>query len=1234
MPTMTAQSASAGNEGDAAHAAADVAPTSPPSHQPARRRTGCLDGNEAVARVAHAMSDIVAIYPITPSSAMGEHAEAWSAAGVPNIWGDVPEVIQMQSEAGAAGTLHGALLTGALATTFTASQGLLLMLPNMFKIAGELTPAVIHVAARAVATHALSIFGDHSDVMTARSTGWAMLAASSVQEAQDFAAVAHAATLDTRVPFVHFFDGFRTSHQIDTLALLDHDDLRALHDPAAVRAHRARGLTPDAPVIRGTAQDPDVYFQSREAANRFHAAVPAAVQARFDQLADRTGRQYDLVEYAGAPDAERVLVVMGSAAGAAAEAVEALAGRGERVGLVTVRLFRPFPVAELAAALPATVRRIAVLDRTKEPGAVGEPLYTDVVAALAERGRRDAEVVGVRYGLGGKEFTPAMAKAVLDELTRPDPRRHATVGITDDVTALSIPVDDSFTVPRAPVQAVFYGLGSDGTVGANKASVKLVAEQTGMHAQGYFVYDSKKAGSVTVSHLRFSPDPITSTYLIGAADFVGVHQFSLLTRRRPLEVARPGATVLINSPHPADRVWTHLPVEVQQEVIDKRLQVHVVDAYRVAREAGLAGRVNTVMQTCFFALTDLLPDERTEPMLVASARSAYARKGTALVDANVAAIRAALTGLAQVQIPDRATGSLHRLAAAPAHAPAFVRDVTAALLAGDGNRLPVSALPPDGTFPTDTGRWEKRGIAAEAPAWEPDLCTGCGKCTLVCPHAAIRMSIFDLDSAAEDPAIGDLPSTRFTSRELPNHRLTIAVSPLDCTACGLCVAACPVVDPADPTRKPLAMTPIEGRVEAEQARFEAVAALPRVDRAKLRTDTIKGSQLLEPLFTFSGACAGCGETPYLKLLSQLCGDRLIVANATGCSSIFGGNLPTTPWSTNSCGQGPAWANSLFEDNAEFGLGIRLAADRQHAAARRLLAEHADIIGRDLVDAILAASSGPVHSEAELASLRRLIARLRDRLHDLAPDADARPDGDDGLRDLATVVNDLIERSVWTVGGDGWAYDIGYGGLDHVLASGRNVNILVLDTEVYSNTGGQASKATPRGAVAKFATAGKHTGKKDLGRLAQGYGDVYVAQIAMGANEMQTLRALREAQAWPGVSLVIAYASCVEHGIEMSEGLEHQRRAVASGYWPLYRFRPDPDGGAAMSIDSKPPNASVRDFMSQQGRFSQLADRDPDRAELLAARTQDDVDRRWADPDDDAGRQSTDDKNADRGARPR
>ena len=1160
-----------------------------------------VDGNEAAARVAHALSEVIAIYPITPASPMGELADVWSAAGRANLWGAVPEVVEMQSEAGAAGALHGAVQKGALGTTFTASQGLLLMLPNMFKIAGELTSAVIHVAARTVATHALSIFGDHSDVMAARTTGWAMLAASSVQEAHDFALVAHAASLRTRVPFLHFFDGFRTSHEIGKIRLLAEDDLRALVREDDVLAHRTRGLSPDRPVLRGSAQNPDVFFQAREAANPFYDAVPATVQRVMDELAARTGRAYRLVEYAGAADAERVAILMGSGVGAVQETVAELVRRGERVGLLTVRLFRPFPVAELVRALPATVRQIAVLDRTKEPGAGGEPLYLDVVAALAEGGRRDIEVIGGRYGLSSKEFTPAMAKGVYDELRRPRPRRHVTVGIVDDVTRTSVEPDADFRVPTRAVQAVFYGLGSDGTVGANKSSIKIIGENTDLHAQGYFVYDSRKAGAVTVSHLRFGPDPIRSTYLIDAADFVACHQFGLLERMRVLDLARPGATFLLNSPYPADQVWSHLPVEVRQQIIDKDLRCYLIDAHRVARELRLGGRINTVMQPCFFALSGVLPRERATAALKQAIVEAYGKRGPTVVQRNHAAIDRALDELVPLPVPvGSAGGGPHRMPPLPDAAPDFVKRVTERLLAGEGDLLPVSALPVDGTFPTGTARWDKRMLAQEIPVWDPNICIDCGKCAIVCPHATIRMKVYDEAVLAGAPE--GFKSKDYGARDLRGKKLTVQVAPDDCTGCGICVDMCPAFSKEEVRHKSINMEPAIDHRDAERPMWEFFERIPEIDRAAVRHDTVKGSQLLEPLFEFSGACSGCGETPYLKLLTQLFGDRLVIANATGCSSIYGGNLPTTPWARNRAGRGPAWSNSLFEDNAEFGLGLRLGYERHLADARALLAGLAPAVGEDLATAILDAEQA---DETGIAAQRDRVAELKSRLAALDGNRDAQASR------LLSLADELVLKSFWIVGGDGWAYDIGFGGLDHVLGSGRDVNMLVLDTEVYSNTGGQASKATPRAAAAKFAASGKPTAKKDLGAIARAYGDVYVAQIALGANEMQTVRALLEAAAWPGTSLVIAYSTCIAHGIDMTTSMSHQKTAVASGYWPLYRYHPSPAEGAhPFRLDAKRPTLPLTDFALTEARFAMLARAQPERARHLLALAQADIDERW------------------------
>jgi pyruvate-ferredoxin/flavodoxin oxidoreductase len=1159
----------------------------------------CVDGNEAAALVAHRLSEVIAIYPITPASPMGELADTWSAAGRPNLWGQVPEVVELQSEAGAAGVLHGAVLKGALATTFTASQGLLLMLPNMFKIAGELTPTVIHVAARTVATHALSIFGDHSDVMAARPTGWAMLAAGSVQEAHDLALVAHAAALASRVPFLHFFDGFRTSHEVAKIRALDDDDLRAVVDDADVAAHRDRGLSPDRPQLRGSAQNPDVFFQAREAANPFYAAIPGIVQAKLDALASRTGRRYGLVDYAGAPDAERVVVLMGSAAGAAAEAVEALTTAGEKVGLVTVRLYRPFPAEALAAALPATVRRIAVLDRTKEPGAAGEPLYQDVVCALAEQaaagGRPVPLVVGGRYGLASKEFTPAMAKAALDNLASEVPRNHFTVGIADDITRTSLPVDSGFSTEDPDgLRAVFFGLGSDGTVGANKTSVKIVGEGTDRYAQGYFVYDSKKSGSVTVSHLRMGPRPIRSTYLIEQANFVACHQFHFLDRMDVLGRAAPGATFLLNSPWSADQVWDHLPNEVQGQILDKGLDLWVVNAAQVAREAGMGHRINTVMQPCFFALSGVLPREQAIAAIKAWVEKAFSRRGEEVVARNFAAIDGALEALHRVQVPAEATSTRRRRPTVSEQAPDFVKRVTARMMEGNGDLLPVSALPVDGAFPTGTARWEKRQLAAEIPIWDPSICIDCGKCAIVCPHSTIRMKVFAPEALEGAPA--GFESKDFRSRDLPGMKLTIQVAPDDCTGCGVCVEVCPAHSKEEVKHKAINMTPVDTFLERERERWDFFEQIPELDRDKMAPDTVKGSQVRQPLFEFSGACAGCGETQYLKLISQLFGDRLLVANATGCSSIYGGNLPTTPWTVNAEGRGPAWANSLFEDNAEFGLGIRLAADRQAARARQLLERLAPAVGEDLSRAILDADQ---HGEAEVAAQRERIVELHRRLASV-DSADAR--------ELEGLAGELVRRSVWIVGGDGWAYDIGSAGVDAVLASGQNVNLLVLDTEVYSNTGGQASKASPRGAVAKFAARGKQTAKKDLGMLAMAYGNVYVAKVAVGSSDMQTVKALLEAEAYPGPSLVIAYATCIAHGFDMAGSMAHMRDAVKSGHWPLYRYNPDAE--RPFHLDSKPPTMPLREFAVSEARFAILARTAPEEFERLMDLAEEDTRERW------------------------
>ncbi|HEY5632577.1 MAG TPA: pyruvate:ferredoxin (flavodoxin) oxidoreductase [Burkholderiaceae bacterium] len=1167
-------------------------------------RPHVLDGNEAAARIAHLTSEVIAIYPITPSSTMGELADAWSASGQKNIWGMVPQVIEMQSEAGAAGAVHGSLQAGALTTTFTASQGLLLKLPNMFKIAGELTPTVFHIAARTLATHALSIFGDHSDVMAARTTGFALLASASVQEAQDMAMIASMATLKSRVPFLHFFDGFRTSHEVNKIDLLFEDEVRALIDEDLVKAHRARALNPDNPVLRGSAQNPDVFFQAREACNPYYAAVPGVVRESMERFAALTGRGYGLFDYAGSPQAERVLVQMGSGVGASHEAVEKMVAAGEKVGLVTVRLYRPFDVAAFVAALPKTVRAIAALDRTKEPGAIGEPLYQDVVTALAEGWTDGAppRVIGGRYGLSSKEYTPAMAKAVLDELAQPEPKRHFTVGIVDDVTHLSLKWDETFETETAGVtRAVFYGLGADGTVGATKNTVKIIGENTPLHAQGYFVYDSKKSGAITVSHLRFGPKPIESTYLIGKADFVACHQFEFMEKLDVLSLARPGATFLLNSPYGPDEVWSKLPREAQQEILAKKLKFYVVDALAVARDAGLAGRINTVTQACFFAISGVLPRDEAIEKIKESIRKTYGRRGETVLARNFAAVDASLAAMSEVKVPGEADSLLTRRPVVPRAAPDFVQRVTAMMMEGKGDLLPVSALPVDGTFPTGTTQWEKRSIALEIPIWDETICTQCAICPLVCPHAAIRMNVFSPEEMARAPAgFKAVPWSRKDS-PLEGMLYSLQVAPDDCTGCGVCVDVCPTRSKQVVKHKAINMAPKLEHLEAERANYEFFLSLPEVRPSFETIDGLRGSQLRQPLFEYSGACSGCGETPYVKLLSQLYGDRLMVANATGCSSIYGGNLPTTPWSQNAQGQGPAWANSLFEDNAEFGLGMRLSLDAQRDLARMLVGELRGEIGEELAGALLEAAQD---DDAQVAAQRERVKRLKALLPSIDRPEAAR---------LLAVADNLVVRSVWIVGGDGWAYDIGYGGLDHVLASGRNVNILVLDTEVYSNTGGQASKSTPRGAVAKFAAAGKSVGKKDLGMIAMAYGNVYVAQVAMGANPVHTVRTFQEAASWPGPSLIIAYSHCIAHGIDMTTGMSHQRDAVKSGYLTLYHYDPRLGMGGAdhpLKLDSRKPTQPLEQFVMKEGRYAMLAQSDPARARMLLKTAQQEADARW------------------------
>lgn len=1163
-----------------------------------QRRFVTVDGNEAAANIAHLVNEVAAIYPITPSTGLGELPDAWAAAGRKNIFGTIPNVVEMQSEAGAAGAVHGALQAGALTTTFTASQGLLLMIPNMFKIAGELTSTVFHVTARAVATHALSIFGDHSDVMACRSTGWALLSSGSVQEAQDMALIAHSATLEARVPFLHYFDGFRTSHEVNKIEQLTEDDCKAMIDMDLVAAHRERALSPERPKLRGTAQNPDVFFQAREACNPFYVRCAGVVQKHMDKFAKLVGRQYHLFDYAGAPDADRVIVIMGSGNGVVEETVDKLVAEGQKVGVLKVRLFRPWSAEAFVARLPKTVKHIAVLDRTKEPGAVGEPMYQDVITSLAECWEGALpKVIGGRYGLSSKEFTPAMVVAVYDELNKAQPKRQFIVGIVDDVTNLSLDYDPNYTTEADDVvRAMFFGLGSDGTVSANRNSVKIVGENTPLHAQGYFVYDSRKAGSVTTSHVRFSPRPIKGSYLVHRANFVACHQFHFLERIDMLSMADPGATFLLNSSYGPSEVWDHLPAEVQKQIIDKKLKFYVVDAYDVARNADMGVRINTIMQTCFFKLANVIPADQAIVLIKEAIKKTYGKKGGAkVIDKNNAAVDAALASLHEVKYPAQVTSKLHMVPAVPANAPAFVKDVLGVMIANRGDDLPVSAMPCDGTFPTATTQYEKRSIAQDIPIWDEKICIQCGLCSLSCPHAAIRTKAVDPALLAKAPT--GFKSTDYKGKEFPGWKFVVQVAPDDCTGCGLCVATCPAKDKEKAKHKAIDMELKVPHLETERPNFEFFLSLPDVDRSKVKPETIKGSQLLRPLFEFSGACAGCGETQYIKALTQYFGDRMLIANATGCSSIYGGNLPCTPYAVNHEGRGPSWSNSLFEDCAEFGLGFRLAVDQQTEYAHELLRRLSSQLGEELVGALV---NNKQETEEEIAVQRARVADLNKRLTAInSPDA----------KNLLASSDYLIRKSIWSFGGDGWAYDIGFGGLDHVFASGRDVNLLVLDTEVYSNTGGQASKATFRGAVAKFAAGGKGGCKKDLGMIAMSYGNVFVGSISMGANPMHALRTIRAAESYRGTSLLIAFSHCINWGINMVQGFDIQKDAVACGYWPLYSFDPR-DEAHPFQLASKKPVGAFKDFAMKEARFGILARSKPEDSARLLELGQHDIDKRY------------------------
>jgi pyruvate-ferredoxin/flavodoxin oxidoreductase len=1178
------------------------------------RKKVTIDGNEAAAYVAFRTNEVIAIYPITPSSNMGEWCDAWAAENKKNIWNETPSVSELQSEGGASGSVHGALQTGSLTTTFTASQGLLLMIPNMFKIAGELTSTVFHVSARSIAAQALSIFGDHSDVMSTRSTGFALFSSNSVQEVMDFALIAQAATLKSRIPFLHFFDGFRTSHEVMKIEQLLDSDIKTMITDEIVLAHRNRALSPDSPVMRGTAQNPDVYFQGRETVNQFYLDCPEIVQLEMDKFAKLTGRQYHLFDYYGASDAERVIVMMGSGAEAVEETVEYLTSKGEKVGVLKVRLYRPFSIDHFIDALPASTKVITVLDRTKEPGASGEPLYLDIVNAISEKHINGElkfaypKITGGRYGLSSKEFTPAMVKGVYDEMKKSKPKNHFTIGIVDDVTNTSLDYDAAFSVePDEIFRGKFYGLGADGTVGANKNSIKIIGEGTKYFAQGYFVYDSKKSGSTTVSHLRFGPKEIKSTYLINKANFIACHQQEFLDKMDLLDDAAEGATFLLNTLIPKEKVWDNLPEKAQKDLIEKKMKLFIIDAYKVGEETGMGVRINTIMQTCFFAISKIFPRDEAIAMIKNSIKKTYGSKGEKIVQMNFDAVDKTLENLFEITIPIKVTSTIKLAETVSAKAPKFVHEVTAQIIAGHGDSIPVSKMPIDGTYPTGTAMWEKRNIALDVPVWDDEICIQCNKCVIVCPHASIRAKVFDEKLLSDAPAT--FKTTKFKGKDLGEglaYALQVAVE--DCTGCGLCVDVCPVKNKKETKFKAINMKAQLPIREAERANWDYFLNLPEYDRAKLNISAIKDSQFLTPLFEFSGACSGCGETPYVKLVSQLFGDRAIIANATGCSSIYGGNLPTTPWTKNKDGRGPAWSNSLFEDNAEFGFGFRLSIDAHNLQAQNLLKKFSNEVGEVLVEEILKADQ---KDEAGIYEQRERIKILKDKLRLFMNDGLAADKSSD-LVHLMSLADYLVKKSVWIMGGDGWAYDIGYGGLDHVLASGKNVNVLVLDTEVYSNTGGQASKSTPRGAVAKFAAAGKTMPKKDLGLIAMTYGNIYVAKVAMGANDLQTLKAFIEAEAYNGPSLIIAYSHCIAHGIDMSTGMKNQKAAVDSGHWPLFRYNPDlaKEGKNPFKLESKGLKIPFKDYAYLETRYKMLTKSHPDLAAKLLLEAQADTDSKW------------------------